>query len=515
MIKKLFKKLEWLKHINLIHKLNIGGVERKLIVGFSVALFIVVNILIAAVALRLDLSYGKAYTLSDATRKILKEIDKPVTLTFYVSSNLPTRMIPYKSEVTDLINEYKKVGGTKIDLKIIDPKNSTKIQEQVRQLNIPELKFSQVERDKYAVTAAYFGIALTYNGANQVLPQVTNIENLEYDLTAAIYRLTRKDLPKVGVIGVAASQNGQDTIASLRQLMSQQFQIEEIDLSLGKDEKKKLEIDTSFKTVLLFDDNSTQYSKEQIAAIETYLKNKGKMIFFVDGVWVNEINNVSGVAAQHNLFEILKKHGIELEKNLVLSYSAELVNIGTSSVSFLSQYPFWIKTNVLNPEVSYFANISYLTFPWVSSIKTVKVKDTKISEIVKSTERSWVQTKDFTVNPQQQTPQPKMSELKQYAVSVQAVMNNGTTVLVIPSSRFVKDRFLSQNSKNLDLVLNIVNEMASGGALSGIRQRQLQFYQMPDLPESQKDIFKYGNMLLLPLLFVVYGIRKMMFSRNK
>jgi len=76
---------------------------------------------------------------------------------------------------------------------------------------------------------------------------------------------------------------------------------------------------------------------------------------------------------------------------------------------------------------------------------------------------------------------------------------------LIPSSRFVLEKYFSKNSGNLELVLNIVNDFASSGALSGIRQRQISFYPLPDLNDQMKDLFKYSNIFLLPLVFVIYG----------
>ena len=52
-------------------------------------ILIVVNILSENYSFRLDLTEGKEYTLSKATRDILKSLDKPVTITAYFSKNLP------------------------------------------------------------------------------------------------------------------------------------------------------------------------------------------------------------------------------------------------------------------------------------------------------------------------------------------------------------------------------------------------------------------------------------------
>ena len=202
--------------------------------------------------------------------------------------------------------------------------------------------------------------------------------------------------------------------------------------------------------------------------------------------------------------DILKNYGIIIQENLLLSTSAELVNFGNDVVSFLTPYPFWLKTNVFNPSSSNFSNINQLTYPWVSSITVSKVQDVAVKELVKTTTQTWEQKSSFNLNPQE-IKQPQEKDLKQYVITAEAEKKGGGHIVVVGSSRFLLDRYLSRDTNNLDFVLNVLSTMASGGELAGIHQRAVSFYPLPDLPQSQKDFFKYANILLLPALFAVYG----------
>src|SRR5207248_1542456 len=96
--------------------------------------------------------------------------------------------------------------------------------------------------------------------------------------------------------------------------------------------------------------------------------------------------------------------------------------------------------------------------------------------------------------------------LKNFLVTAEAINKNGGHLVVIPSSRFALDQFLSRSSNNSEFVVNVLNDLASGGALTGIHLRAVNFYPIPDLPANVKDIFKYLNILLLPALFGLYGL---------
>ena len=105
----------------------------------------------------------------------------------------------------------------------------------------------------------------------------------------------------------------------------------------------------------------------------------------------------------------------------------------------------------------------------------------------------------------QNIPNPQSNDLKSFPITAYIKNKNQAEIVVIPCSRFVLERYLSRTANNLEFVLNVLNNLASGGALSGIRQRVVTFYPLPDLPENQKDLFKYLNIFLLPTIFGLWG----------
>lgn len=77
--------------------------------------------------------------------------------------------------------------------------------------------------------------------------------------------------------------------------------------------------------------------------------------------------------------------------------------------------------------------------------------------------------------------------------------------MLLPTSRFAYAQFQPQDSGNLNMLMNVVSQFAAGGALSGIRQRDVSIVPLPVLADNERDMVKYSAMLLLPLLFSAYG----------
>jgi len=494
------KVFHFFKNINWLKVFQLERLGQPLIYLLSVVVFVGANLVFSLVPLKFDFSYGKAYSLSSSTKKIIKNLDDVLNIKFFVSSDLPTRLLPLKNDVLDFLNEYKKEGRGKIMVKVLDPKKDNQALNQAQEEGLPQLQFSELQQNKYQVAAVYFGLVLSYGTKKEIIPQVTNLEGLEYNLTSLIYKMTKKELEKVAVLGKKEEFDQQnDDLLSFKKVLRQQFILDFIDVSSSSATK---EIDKSYKTVIVFDDNKKEYDEQEITALKNYLNQGGKAVFLVDGVWV--LDNLQTTEAKHNLFSLISDFGIELKKDLVLSTSAELVNFGNQLFQFITAYPFWVKTNIFAKDQPHFSNINALLYPWASSIELKNKNDVKPAALVYTTKKSWIQKDNFVLDPQS-IPNPQPADLKQHIISAYSKNKNNGELIVIASSRFVLERYLSRTTDNLEFLLNIVNNFAAKGALSGIRQREVSFYPLPDLSESQKDLFRYLNIFLLPSFLAIFG----------
>jgi ABC-type uncharacterized transport system involved in gliding motility auxiliary subunit len=472
-----------------------------------VLLFTLTFILFSFFPVRLDFSKGSAYTLSSATKRIIQKNSKPVGIDLYVSSDIPTRILPLRTDVVELLQEYRR-GGKNIKVTIVDPKKDAKIIEKLKQLGIPELQFSQLEQNKYQTSSFYFGIVLSYNEKNEIIPQVNDYQNLEYNITSAIYRLTRTDVAKVAIVGENLGVNPQqDPILALKQVLSQQYTVVSLDLTSVKPEDTKTFL-TEYSTIILLDNGTNTYSSEQIQLLKKFYESGRSILVFAGGIKLDE-QSLAVTQATHNLNELTASYGAQINYDLVLSTSAEYVNFGNETSQFLAPYPFWIRSNLFDTKSGLFANIQFITLPWISSITTKKNNLASITPIIVSSERSWAQKDTFSLSPNT-IPQPIQKELKQFILGALLTNKKGGEMVIIPSSRFPYGQYISRGGGNLDLILNTVDTFSSHGALSGIRSRIVSFYPISDMPENQKDVYKYTAILLFPLLWGLYGAIRLM-----
>src|SRR5215204_3425139 len=79
---------------------------------------------------RIDFTADKSFTLSNATKDILKNLNEKVTISAYFSNDLPTQLIKSRNDFEDLLTEYKNRSRGKVTFTFVNP-NANEAQEKL------------------------------------------------------------------------------------------------------------------------------------------------------------------------------------------------------------------------------------------------------------------------------------------------------------------------------------------------------------------------------------------------
>lgn len=514
---KIFKNI---KNINIVKNLGLGRFTKQTILIVSLALFFVMNFLFSYFSLRLDLSNGRVYTLSQSTKEIVSNLKEKSEITVYVSDNIPARLSPYIRESMDLLKEYERIGGNlKVNVIEFNPDENEDILKQATDNGVVGIPVSEQDQNELSVTQIYFGVVVGYGNSKEPLGEALDIENLEYLVTSALYRMSVDKLPVVATIGGnpnAAFMQQQDPLAALNSMIGKLFDIQPLQETAvsegGAEAKDEVEVDQNVQALVVYDDPSSDFSEEQIDLIQKYLDSKNSIIFS-DGEVVDD-QSLQVASGEAKMSSILESRGLKINQDLVLSSQSEMVNLGGNGMSLFIPYPFWIVSSNFNLDTSYFSGIGRLTFPWASSIDFVKKDGFQTKEIVKSANPSWHQTSNFVLDPQQ-IENPSQSDLKDFTLAAESTSKDGKKLLAVGSSRFINGLYLSNQSQNIEFVLNVLSDYASNGALNGIARRSINVYPLPNMSQSVQEFYKYASILLLPGVFAIYGIYRIWKRRDK
>lgn len=154
---------------------------------------------------RIDLTAGKDYTISPATKTVLANLNEPLRIRGFFSESTHPMLAPVVPQIEDLLAEYKLYGGDKVEVEISDPNADPELEGEINETyGIKSVPFSVADRHSQSVVNAYFHVAVVYGDKFEVLSfedlievrmeqsgPVIKLKNLEYDLTRAIKKVSQ------------------------------------------------------------------------------------------------------------------------------------------------------------------------------------------------------------------------------------------------------------------------------------------------------------------------------------
>ena len=149
---------------------------------------------------RLDLTAKHSYSLSPASREVMRTLEAPLAVKVFFSDNLPA---PYNSAgryLKDLLVEYKGVAGRKFSYETFDMDKAAN-QELARSYGIPMAQVQELKDNEVGVKNAYMGLALIYSDSVEVIENVAIADGLEYRLTTTIGKMIARTNTLSGLSG--------------------------------------------------------------------------------------------------------------------------------------------------------------------------------------------------------------------------------------------------------------------------------------------------------------------------
>ncbi len=177
-------------------------VRHTLIVAMIIVNLILLNIwLFPMRGIRVDLTKGNEYSLSNATRDILSSATEPLLIRGYFSEKTHPMLAPLVPRLRDMLQEYAVSSGGNVNVEIIDPLQDPEKEAEANQTyGIRPTPLQAADRYGASVVNSYFDILIRYGDQHTVLNFQDLIEvegnragqvdvrfrNLEYDLTRSI-----------------------------------------------------------------------------------------------------------------------------------------------------------------------------------------------------------------------------------------------------------------------------------------------------------------------------------------
>ena len=470
----------------------------KLSIIFSIIIFFSINVITNNIlsSSRVDFTENKLYSLSDGTNSLLKNLEEPIHIRLFVSSNLVKdvpQLSTYANRVETILKTYSNLSNGKITLEIIDPKPFSDAEDRAVGMGINSFNATEMS------DSLYFGLAATNSTTGQKNIPIFSPKRetfLEYDLTSLISDLSQIKKPVISILdnlGLSAdSRIGKPEQQILKQ-MKEMFQVEKVD-------ENNNELNKNTKVLMII--HPKFLSDETLYMIDQWILNGGATLIFLDPYAETEISRQPGMPPMNprsNLKKLLDTWGIKFDnKKAVLDSEFGfriLRNINGRDIQ-VTNYPWLnIRGQGLNKNESSLSNLSTIVMTTAGSFELAN-DDSVLEPIIISSQKSGLgdaqKAGDPKGDPRDLLPNIK-SDNKNLTVAGWVKSNLSTSfsdktnkddnqlsksskksnILLVADADMLMDRnWLTQRgafANNGDFVLNVLEKMVGGNALSDLR----------------------------------------------
>jgi ABC-2 type transport system permease protein len=516
---------------------------------FIIAIFVLLGFVSDRFYTRADLTKDKAYTLTPATKKILHNIKGIVNAKFYLSRDLSADVMPAAEQIKDVLSEYEAFGGGSFRMQIIDPTNNDEVKNRAKEIGIPEVQVQVMQRDQLAVKKVFLGIALTYRDKSETIPVVSDPNNLEYELTSRIFKLTREKTPVLGIVDFSRNYDfnnpqgsGQSRFNALKQALGERFEVKDVKL------EEELEIPGDVQAVIIL--QPLGLSEQAKYVLDQFLLRGGNIFAPTDALMISQ-QQMQGFPGLPGYETAFKNYGLELKKMLVLDKSSEMAQFSGGAMVIQMQYPEWVKIvppNGFSPDFGPTALLSKLVLPWSGylSVGEKLSEGLKATAIITTSQDAWAVNSPFNLNPQQDwraqyanspkkgrfalgyllsgtfpsafsaPPKPEDTAAADRLALIAAKLDPAKYIaksekpgnlVIVSNGSFLEDNFIQRFPDNLLFAQNVADWMLSSGELIGIRSRNTEARPFKkELTEPVKNLIKYSITAGIPLLVILLGL---------
>jgi gliding-associated putative ABC transporter substrate-binding component GldG len=510
----------------------LSGTSAALLV---LAIVVLVNVVSVGYFGRLDLTEGRIFSLNDASKRLVGDLQDDFLVKAYFSKDLPSPYNANAKYVQDLLQEYKAYGKRHFRFEFVDPGDDTELEREAQQHRIPPVQVQVVERDQFQSRKAYMGLVFLYKDKQETIPVVENLMGLEYEITATIKKLTseRETLP---VIGFLSGHQGPDLsqLQIVQQVLAKQYQMLMVDASDSS------MIEPSDVDVLIIASPRSSFSEWEKFVIDQYLMKGGRIAFLIDKVNADlQTQRAMPIALQMD--DWFRNYGFHVNDDLV----ADLQNTGMLTIqqqegffTMMSQKPYPLIPSLRDFDRSntMVKDLERLSLFYVSSIDTsaASQQGLRAEVLLRSSEASMVQRGNYNISPTQAwnpetfdqgpfavvavvsgefpswfkgKPVPSVNDSTVADPDLQPLEQSmETRIVVVGDGEFFVDQKGGNDRDNFQFFQNMVDWLVQDEDLIAIRSRDVTDRPLQPVSEPTKRLIKYGNILGSPLLVILVGV---------
>jgi gliding-associated putative ABC transporter substrate-binding component GldG len=471
------------------------------------AIIIIVNLIFQGLVLRLDFSENKQYTLSKATKDILKGLPETVTVKAYYSEDLPPELMKGKSDFKDLLVEYNRRSRGMVVYTFVNPNEKEEVEQEALQAGIQPQTVPTNLKDQIKIQKIFTGAVITMGERKEVIPVVQAGVSLEYNISKAIKKLSITEKNTIGLL----QGHGEPSIQEIIQVyneMSVLYNIESISLT------DTTNIPDRVKTLIIIQPKDSLPARH-IEQINNFIGKGGKVLVAYSNA---KQENINISANKSNLASWLKVFGINIPENVVYDKNCQRVQVGMQGGGIMiAQLPYILMANTF-AEHPISSSLKSVMLPFPSSVEYIGDASKKFTPIVFTSKESGVENLPLYINFERNWDFSSKNIPLAATLEGKLFGNAESKMVVISNGSFIINGSQNQQQQlfpdNINLMANSIDWLSDDTGLVELRSKSVTLRPIHDMSDGTKTTLKWLNFLLPIFLVIIYGFIRFQINRN-
>jgi gliding-associated putative ABC transporter substrate-binding component GldG len=476
---------------------------------------IIVNILSENYNFRLDLTEDKEYTLSKATSDILKNLEKPVTVTAYFSKDLPPNIGNISDNLKDMLIEYGNRSHGMVVFRFVNPNENDVLEQEAVQNGIQPLMINVREKDQVKQQKAYLGAVVSMGDQKERIPFFQPGSAMEYALSTSIKKLSAVVKPSIAII----QGHGEPSVNELMQVYNELailYKVETLSLT------DTTRIPEKYRTIAIIRPVDT-IPATQLLILDNFLARGGNIFLALNRVTGN-FSTATGTSVSVGMEDWLKRKGITVSDNFIIDATCGSVTLqqqqGNFTVSSQIQFPYLPVINKFadNPVTK---GLEAVSLQFASPITFSGDSTMKFTPIAFSSAKSGSLKAPLYFNIQKQwtVNDFPISNLVVAAIIEGRLSGNiNSKIVLVSDGDFAVGAENGGNQlpkDNVSLFVNSIDWLSDDTGLIDLRTKGITSRPIKELESGTKTFLKWFNFLAPIILIIIYGLVRMQINRNK
>lgn len=500
-----------------------------------VVIIVSVNVISSRHFVRVDVTDDKVHSLDMSTRALVWQLDKPLNVKVYFTEGLQAPYNNHRSALVDKLEELRAYSQGWMTIDVIDPTNLKELEAEAKRFGIEPIDYRFRDQNSTELRKVYMGAALVYGDKQEILPIITQVETLEYDLARALRLLLSPDQSKP-VIGFVTGHQEPNLLeaggplATLRERLLESYDI--VEVPLGGVEGVPNSVDVLWEI-----GPQEPLSPRALYQLDQFLLKGGSLGVFITNSKA-DMRTLKPQNLFHGLEPLLGHYGVQVNRDLLVDRVNNgrmtfPIRYGEKVQPVQLNYPLIPKLTKINPLAPAVKGIDSMLAPFASSISIAEQlsKDVEAEVWVSTSERAGTLRGVTTLDPkafqlvspgeetgsrsvivgltgrwtsyfaQNAIPNPETGEtLGAYEESERLREGANARLMVAGSADMV--------ANNIAFMLNLADWMVQDEALINIRSKVLRVNTFE--PLEQSTLLKYRLFNLFGgsvALFLLVGVR--------